>query len=85
LLAMLESISGLAGLGTAIACQRGRLTVIPTFDFSYLAFAAMWGLIIFGERPNSVAVTGMGPIAGAGTFVMTGRTATSDDRNANET
>lgn len=50
----------------AIAYQRGMPSVIAVFDYSYLIFSAMWGLIIFTETPDLLTVGGMLLIAVAG-------------------
>ncbi|MGI9423697.1 MAG: DMT family transporter [Hyphomicrobiaceae bacterium] len=48
-----------ASIGTAIAYQNGPSSVVATFDFSYVGFAVIWGLIFFGELPDLVSLSGM--------------------------
>ena len=59
-----------ASVCAALAYQLGRPTTIATLDFTYIAFALMWGLIFFGEMPNSVALLGIGTIVFAGVIVV---------------
>lgn len=53
-------------IGAAIAYQIGPSSVVATFDFAYVGFAAIWGLIFFGEIPDTIAVVGMMMIVAAG-------------------
>lgn len=50
----------------AIAYQSGRSSVVATFDFAYLPFAVVWGILFFAEMPDAVTVTGMVLIVAAG-------------------
>ena len=36
-------------VGAAIAYQAGPSSIVSTFDFSYVAFAAVWGLLFFAD------------------------------------
>lgn len=40
--------------------------IIATFDYSYLIFSIMWGVMIFSETPDIFTIVGMAFIAGAG-------------------
>lgn len=55
--------------GGAIAYQIGPASVVGVFDYSYLAFAALWGFVFFGEAPDVLTALGMGLIFGAGALV----------------
>ena len=48
-----------ASIGTAIAYQNGPSSVVATFDFAYVGFAVIWGLLFFSELPDLVALCGM--------------------------
>lgn len=50
----------------AIAYQSGPSSMVAAFDFSYLAFAALWGLLFFAEVPDAITATGIILIAIAG-------------------
>ena len=54
----------------AIAYQAGPSSIVSTFDFSYLAFAALWGLLFFAEIPDAITVAGMVLIVGAGMLTV---------------
>ncbi len=53
-------------IGAAIAYQTGPSSIIATYDFAYVGFASIWGLIFFGEIPDAIALVGMTMIVGAG-------------------
>jgi len=54
----------------AIAYQSGPATVVATFDFAYLAFAALWGILVFAELPDPVTVAGITLVATAGILAV---------------
>lgn len=60
--AVVGSISG------AIAYQQGPASVIAIFDFAYVAFAAIWGYLIFAEIPSTPVAIGILLIIAAGTI-----------------
>ena len=45
-------------IGAAYAYQNGRPSTIATFDFAYVAFAMMWGIIAFNEVVSARGLTG---------------------------
>jgi drug/metabolite transporter (DMT)-like permease len=57
-------------VGAAIAYQSGPSSIVATFDFSYVAFAAVWGLLFFAEVPEAVTIAGMVLIVGAGMLAV---------------
>ena len=75
---LLLGLSGamlIGSVGTAIAYQSGPPAVVSTSDFSYLAFAVLWGMILFSERPDPLSFLGIAFIAVAGVIVIRDRTA----------
>lgn len=48
------------------AYQLTAPNIVATFDYSYLVFAVIWGVIIFSEVPDIFTLVGMALIAGAG-------------------
>lgn len=56
--------------GAAVAYQRGPASVVSTFDFAYLAFAGLWGLVFFAEVPDALTAAGMALIAAAGILAV---------------
>lgn len=57
-------------VGAAIAYQAGPASIVSTFDFAYLAFAALWGFLFFAEVPDLVTGFGILLIAGAGILAV---------------
>ena len=53
-------------VGAAIAYQRGPASTIASFDFAYVAFAVIWGLVLFGETPSLAVTAGIVLIVGGG-------------------
>ena len=51
---------------TAIAYQNGPASVIGVFDFTYLCFAVLWGVIFFGNVPDGFTAFGISMICAAG-------------------
>jgi drug/metabolite transporter (DMT)-like permease len=57
----------LAGsIGAAIAYQNGPPAVVGAFDFAYVGFAVIWGMVFFREMPDGISTLGMLLIVGAG-------------------
>jgi drug/metabolite transporter (DMT)-like permease len=44
--------------------------MIGAFDFAYVGFAVLWGLIFFAEVPHMVSTFGMLLIVGAGILAL---------------
>tara|TARA_R110002020_G_scaffold133617_18_gene298142 strand:- start:1762 stop:2670 length:909 start_codon:yes stop_codon:yes gene_type:complete len=57
-------------VGAAIAYQLGRPSVIASYDFAYVGFAAVWGAMLFGEIPDLQAVAGIALIVAAGLLAV---------------
>ena len=68
IVALLAVAIVIGSIGAAIAYQNGPAPVIATFDFSYVAFAAVWGFVIFTELPSATAALGICLIVAAGTL-----------------
>ncbi|MEE8624339.1 MAG: DMT family transporter [Acidiferrobacterales bacterium] len=60
----------IGSVGAAIAYQAGPSSIVSTFDFSYLAFAALWGLLFFAEVPDAITAAGILLIAAAGILAV---------------
>ncbi len=60
-------------IGAAVAYQSGPASVVSIFDYSYLGFAVLWGVIFFAEAPDMIAALGIGMIAIAGILVAVRR------------
>lgn len=70
LLVLLALLFVAVATGVARAYQCGPPAVIATFDYAYLPFAALWGLLLFRELPDAWTVAGMALIAVAGCLVL---------------
>lgn len=60
----------LAYMTMVIATRIGEIGAIAPFRYSRLVFAIMFGVLIFGERPDLWTLTGAAVIAGAGGYAM---------------
>ena len=60
-------------IGAAIAYQSGPSSIIATFDFSYVAFAVVWGILLFGEVPGFITIIGIVLIVGGGMLAVRNR------------
>ena len=58
-------------MGVARAYQIAPPHVIGTFDYAYVAFAVLWGLLLFSQLPSGMTLTGMVLIIVAGLLVAT--------------
>lgn len=56
----------MGSIGAAIAYQNGPPAMIGAFDFAYVGFAVIWGIIFFAEIPDMISALGMFLIVGAG-------------------
>ncbi len=69
-MALLAAAILIGSVGAAIAYQLAPASIVATFDFSYLAFAALWGLLFFAEVPDAITILGMALIAVAGIIAV---------------
>jgi drug/metabolite transporter (DMT)-like permease len=56
--------------GVAKAYQAGPSAIVGTFDYSYLVFASLWGVIFFGETLDALMIVGIAMIVAAGMLVL---------------
>lgn len=56
----------------AVAYQIGPASVVATFDYSYLVFAGLWGIVLFAETPDVLSIVGMMMIAVGGVLAVRG-------------
>ncbi len=57
-------------LFAAYAYQAAPSSTVAAFDFFYLAFAALWGLLFFAEVPGAVTATGILLVAAGGILAV---------------
>lgn len=60
----------IGSVGAAFAYQVGRPATVATFDFAYVAFAAIWGVVLFAEVPGPRTVLGIVLIIAAGVLAV---------------
>ncbi|HRF07258.1 MAG TPA: DMT family transporter [Xanthobacteraceae bacterium] len=53
-----------------LAFQRGNMAVISPFRYFYLFFAVIGGIVVFGEIPDWLSLTGMTMIVAAGLYLL---------------
>ena len=70
LMGALGVAQGVAAIGVAKAYQSGAPAVIGTFDYAYLVFAAIWGILFFSEIIDASTLAGMLLIIVAGILVL---------------
>lgn len=70
LIALLSLTMLIGSVGTALAYQLGPSSVISTWDFSYLAFAVLLGVVFFSEKLDAASMLGIGLIALSGLLVI---------------
>ena len=71
IIAMLAGLIVAISAGIAKAYQCAPPTIVATFEYSYLVFAALWSFVIFSELPDAPTIVGMLLIAGAGLVAAT--------------
>lgn len=59
-------------LGVARAYQIAPPHIIATFDYGYVGFALLWGVVFFSEYPDARGILGMGLVITAGLMVALG-------------
>jgi drug/metabolite transporter (DMT)-like permease len=65
-LGFLAASGVIGGIGAAFAYQVGPPATVATFDFAYVGFAVLWGVLFFAEVLDPVTLTGMALIIVAG-------------------
>ncbi|MEO1612279.1 MAG: hypothetical protein AAFU55_08000, partial [Pseudomonadota bacterium] len=65
-MALLAAAILIGSVGAAIAYQNGSPAMIGVFDFAYVGFAVIWGLLFFAETPDAYALLGIALIVTAG-------------------
>jgi drug/metabolite transporter (DMT)-like permease len=60
----------IGGIGAAFAYQVGPPATVATFDFAYVGFAVLWGVLFFAEVLDLFAFTGMVLVIAAGALAV---------------
>lgn len=69
-MALLAAAIIIGSVFAAVAYQAGPSSIVSTFDFSYLAFAALWGFVFFAEVPDAVTGAGIALVAFSGVLAV---------------
>jgi len=69
-IALLAALMVGISVGLATAYQSAPPSIIATFDYTYLVFAAFWSFVIFSQPPDAATIGGMVMIAAAGMLVV---------------
>lgn len=69
-IAVLAVLILIGSVGAAIAYQNGPPATVAAFDYSYLLFSIVWGVIWFGKLPDLVGFLGIAFITGAGLLAV---------------
>jgi drug/metabolite transporter (DMT)-like permease len=72
IIVLLAALMVAISLGLAKAYQSAPPSIIATFDYCYLLFAAFWSFVIFDQAPDTPTILGMLMIACAGLLVVRG-------------
>lgn len=76
-LALMAVALVIGGVGAAFAYQNAPPALIGAFDFAYVGFALLWGLLLFAEAPDAIALSGIALIVLSGLLSLrAGRPAT---------
>ena len=69
-MALLAAGAIIGSIGAAIAYQSGSPAKVAIFDFTYVGFAALWGVLFFAEVLDRITLVGMAMIIGAGVLAV---------------
>ena len=58
------------GIYTGIAYQSAPSSIVSTYDFLYLAFVVIWGVLFFAEVPDTTTIIGIVMIVAAGILAV---------------
>ena len=69
IVALLGLITATFTILVARAYQIAPPHIIGTFDYAYVGFAVLWGVVLFSETPDTQTLGGMAMVIGAGLLV----------------
>jgi drug/metabolite transporter (DMT)-like permease len=69
-MALLAAAVIIGSVGAAIAYQLGPPATVATFDFAYVGFAGLWGVLFFAEVLDGVTLIGLMLIVAAGILAV---------------
>jgi drug/metabolite transporter (DMT)-like permease len=69
IITIMAGLMALIGIVMPMAYQNGPPTIIATFDYCFLIWAVILGIIMFGDYPNPPTIMGMALIVAAGLLI----------------
>jgi drug/metabolite transporter (DMT)-like permease len=69
IIVVLSVLMAAIGVVMPTAYQNGPATIIATFDYCFLIWAVILGIIMFGDYPNGSTIIGMALIVAAGLLI----------------
>ena len=82
LFALLGALAAVVGFTMSKAYGLAKAATISSFEYSALALAILWGLVIFGTWPGFAEWVGIAMIAGAGLLVFFRESARGEEKPA---
>lgn len=67
---MLAAATLIGSIGAAVAYQSGPPATVAAFDFAYVGFATLWGVLFFAEVLDPITIVGMLLIVASGILAV---------------
>jgi len=69
-MALLSAATIIGSIGAAVAYQAGPPAIVAAFDFAYVGFASLWGVLFFAEVLDATTIIGMALIVVSGVLAV---------------
>ncbi len=70
LILLIGAVTGFVSFAVSQAYRLGPAATIAPFEYAYMPFAVVWGIVVFGDLPGRSTWAGLILIAGAGLYVF---------------
>ena len=70
LIAMIGLVSAVIALSLSAAYRSAQASFLAPFEYSNLPLVLLWGYLVFGDFPNTLALAGIGLIAAGGMIMI---------------
>jgi drug/metabolite transporter (DMT)-like permease len=67
---MLAAATLIGSIGAAVAYQSGPPAIVAAFDFAYVGFATLWGVLFFAEVLDAITIAGIVLIVASGILAL---------------
>lgn len=67
---LLAAATIIGSIGAAVAYQAGPPSTVAAFDFAYVGFAGLWGVLFFGEILDAMTLAGIALIVISGVLAV---------------